>query len=83
MLVLTRKSGQSIHLGDGIVLTVQRVSGDSVRIGIEAPQSVQIRRGEVVEAMAAAAGHDEALLRDAVMLLAEQQQAQPAEPLGD
>lgn len=49
MLVLTRKPQERIQIGDSITLTVVRVQGQSVRIGIEAPQEVAIRRGELVE----------------------------------
>lgn len=54
MLVLTRKPGEQIIVGDGIVITVLEGRGDGVRIGIEAPRGVLIQRREVVEAIAAA-----------------------------
>lgn len=54
MLVLTRKPGEQIMIGDGIVITVLESRGDGVRIGIEAPRGVSIQRREVVEAIAAA-----------------------------
>jgi carbon storage regulator len=47
MLVLSRKESQRIRLGDSIVLTIVRVNGDRVRVGIEAPMEVQVRRGEL------------------------------------
>lgn len=47
MLVLTRKENERIRLGDSIVLTVVRVSGDKVRLGIEAPASVVVLRDEL------------------------------------
>ena len=47
MLVLSRKEKQRIKLGDSIVLTVVRVSGDRVRLGIEAPAEVLVLRGEL------------------------------------
>ncbi len=47
MLVLSRKSGQRIKLGDAIRVTVIRVQGDQVRIGIEAPQDVVVLREEL------------------------------------
>ena len=47
MLVLSRKESQRIKLGDSIVLTVVRVSGDKVRLGIEAPSDVLILREEL------------------------------------
>lgn len=54
MLVLTRKPGEQIMIGDGIVVTVLEGRGDGVRIGIEAPRGVPIQRREVIEAIAAA-----------------------------
>ncbi len=47
MLVLTRKSQDSIRIGDNITVTVLRIKGNTVRIGIEAPDSVRIVRGEL------------------------------------
>ena len=47
MLVLTRKVGERIHIGEGIVVTVVRIQNDKVRIGIEAPATVAIHREEV------------------------------------
>ncbi len=47
MLVLTRKPGQRLMIGDNIVVTVLSVHGGQVRIGIEAPRSVSIRREEL------------------------------------
>ena len=47
MLVLSRRQNERIHLGDSIVITVVRVSGDKVRLGIEAPQGVRILREEL------------------------------------
>ena len=42
MLVLSRKQNERIRVGDSVVVTVVRVSGDKVRIGIEAPQSMRV-----------------------------------------
>jgi carbon storage regulator len=47
MLVLTRKSNQSIMIGDDIKVSVLLVVGEKVRIGIEAPQDVPVFRTEV------------------------------------
>ena len=47
MLVLTRKSNQSIMIGDDIEISVLAVMGEKVRIGIEAPRSVPVFRREV------------------------------------
>lgn len=47
MLVLSRKESERIRLGDSIVLTIVRVSGDKVRLGIEAPPDVLVLRDEL------------------------------------
>jgi carbon storage regulator len=47
MLVLSRRESQRIQLGESIVVTVVRVNGDQVRLGIEAPASVRVLRGEL------------------------------------
>jgi carbon storage regulator len=47
MLVLSRRESQRIRLGESIVLTIVRVNGDRVRVGIEAPPEVQVRRAEL------------------------------------
>jgi carbon storage regulator len=47
MLVLTRRTGESIVIGNDIVVTVLEVRHDQVRIGIDAPRSVQVHREEV------------------------------------
>ncbi|MBF4581574.1 carbon storage regulator CsrA [Curtobacterium sp. VKM Ac-2865] len=51
MLVLTRKVGERILIGDDIVITVLDSRGDGVRIGIDAPRGVKIQREEVVRAV--------------------------------
>lgn len=48
MLVLSRKVGQSIIIGDNIELMVIEVSGEQVRIGIDAPRSIRINRKELL-----------------------------------
>jgi len=55
MLVLSRKTNERIMIGDDIVVTVVRVAGDVVRVGIEAPKSVPIAREELYIAAAASA----------------------------
>lgn len=47
MLVLTRKLGESIVIAEDITVTVVRIKGNQVRIGIEAPKAVRILREEV------------------------------------
>lgn len=47
MLVLTRKVGESITIGDQIEVTIIEIKGDQVKIGIEAPKAVDIHRKEI------------------------------------
>ena len=47
MLILTRKSGESITIGDDVKITVVEIKGKQVRVGIEAPRSYIIHREEV------------------------------------
>jgi carbon storage regulator len=59
MLVLTRKSNQSIMIGDDIEVSVLSVMGEKVRIGIQAPQEIPVFRKEIyleIHREAAAAG---------------------------
>jgi carbon storage regulator len=49
MLVLTRKSGEAINVGDQITVTVLEVRGNQVRLGIQAPVDVIIHRKELYE----------------------------------
>jgi carbon storage regulator len=63
MLVLTRKAGESIRVGDGIILTVLECAGKYVRVGITAPQQLPVHREEVYlrikeENLAAARGKE-------------------------
>ena len=72
MLVLTRKSNQSIMIGDDIELSVLAIVGEKVRIGIQAPRDIPVFRKEVyleiqnegVAAEAAAGSVVEAALQD-------------------
>ena len=47
MLVLSRKTGEKIHIGDNITITVTQTAGNRIKLGIEAPKSVSIMRGEI------------------------------------
>ena len=47
MLILSRRESECIHLGDDIVVTIVRVNGDKVRIGVQAPPHVKILRTEL------------------------------------
>jgi carbon storage regulator CsrA len=58
MLVLTRKLGDSIHIGDDVVLTVLDVRSSRIRLGIAAPLSVRIQRAENLESPESPSGAD-------------------------
>jgi carbon storage regulator len=47
MLILTRRPGEKILLGDDVIVEVIEVSGSSVRIGIDAPRSIPVYREEI------------------------------------
>ncbi len=49
MLILTRKIGESIVIGDDIKITVVNIEGSQVRLGINAPRSIAVHREEVYE----------------------------------
>lgn len=47
MLILSRKMGESIHLGDSVTVTVLGVARGQVKIGIDAPREISVHRDEV------------------------------------
>lgn len=49
MLILTRRAGEALRIGDDIEVTVMAVSGTQVRIGIKAPRDVAVDREEIAE----------------------------------
>jgi len=51
MLVLSRHRDEQIMIGSDVVITVVEIRGDKVRIGIEAPQHIQVNRAEVYHAI--------------------------------
>lgn len=53
MLVLSRRPGESIMVGNDVTITVIEVRGDQIRIGIDAPREVQVHREEVVRELEA------------------------------
>jgi len=51
MLVLTRKIGETIVIGDNIVVKVVNIQGDNIRLAIEAPRDIKIYRGEIYDSI--------------------------------
>lgn len=51
MLILTRRVGETVMIGDDVVVTVLRVKGNQVRIGVDAPKSVSVQREEIYARM--------------------------------
>ena len=47
MLILTRKKGESLHIGDNIKIVITEIKGGDVRIGIDAPKELDVYREEI------------------------------------
>lgn len=80
MLVITRKPDQSIVIGGDIEIVVLGITKDGVRLGINAPRSVQVHRREVFEAIAAenlAATQAKVSVQDAAAVLRAAQVRKP------
>ncbi len=61
MLILTRKAGEALKIGDEITVTVMEIKGSHVRLGIDAPQGIRIHRTEIGERVAGTRGPAEKL----------------------
>lgn len=70
MLVLTRRTGESVMIGDDVVITVLEVRGDVVRIGIRAPRDIQVHREEIYKELQSANTEAASPSDDAVRALA-------------
>jgi carbon storage regulator len=53
MLILSRRPGESLTIGDNIVVTVVSINGNQIRLGIEAPRDVRVLRDEIYKALRA------------------------------
>jgi len=51
MLILNRKEGQSIIVGDGIEIVVVSIEGNQIKLGVKAPKSVKVYRKELLESI--------------------------------
>ena len=71
MLVLTRRAGESVVIGDDIIITVLETRGDVIRLGITAPRDVQVHREEVYKELQAANREAASPTEDAVRAVAE------------
>lgn len=58
MLILTRRVGESVIIGDNVDVTVLGVKGNQVRIGVKAPKDVTVHREEIYQKLCDEQGHD-------------------------
>jgi len=83
VLVLTRRTGDSIVIDGQVVVTILDVRGDVVRVGVEAPRDIQVHRAEVFQAVQeanrAAAAVDDATA-DALRALVARRETTPSAP---
>jgi len=81
MLVLSRRVGDSVVIGDDVVVTVLEVRGDVVRIGVDAPREVAVRRKELLAELAdsnrAAASPNPDAVSDLSKLVRDRKPADP------
>jgi carbon storage regulator len=57
MLILSRKIGEQIRIASDIVVVVKAIQGDRIKIGIEAPKTIRVLRGELQACAPPAAGY--------------------------
>jgi carbon storage regulator len=71
MLVLTRRAGESVMIGDDVVITVLEVRGDVIRLGIRAPRDIQVHREEIYRELQASNREAASPTADAVKAFAD------------
>jgi carbon storage regulator len=71
MLVLTRRAGESVMIGDTVTITVLEARGDVIRLGIQAPRDVQVHREEVYRELQAANREAASPTEDAVQAVTQ------------
>ena len=78
MLVLSRRAGESIVIGDDVTISILEVRGDVVRVGIAAPRSVAVHRAELLEALEVSNQEAASPSDDAVASLSEALRRRPS-----
>jgi carbon storage regulator len=58
VLILTRRVGEAVKIGDDVTITVLRIKGNQVRIGVDAPKTLSVRRDELDQRDADAAARE-------------------------
>ena len=71
MLVLTRRAGESVMIGNDVIITVLEARGDVIRLGIQAPRDVQVHREEVYRELQAANREAASPTEDAVQAVSK------------
>jgi len=84
MLVLTRKLGESIRIGDNVIVKIVDLDGRHVKLGIDAPRSIAVNREEIYERIqkenrAASATGDQGVQNIAALLRQEKRASPPKE----
>ncbi len=64
MLILTRRVGESLMIGDEVTMTVLGVKGNQVRLGVNAPKHVAVHREEIYERIRAEGDNDEHAVKE-------------------
>ncbi|RNM13142.1 carbon storage regulator CsrA [Nocardioides pocheonensis] len=82
MLVLSRRAGESVVIGEDVTITVLEVRGDVIRIGIDAPRSVAVHRAELLEQLETVNREAASPSEDAVQSLSAALRSRPGNHAG-